>query len=423
MRFLLIISMVMITSCYFFPFTFTFFPIANTKLMIAAVGIFFFAYHLIKMEGIILSKELGIASVIAIIFSLIGYFSVDYNHTSDYAYSTYIMSMWIWFAASYFVVTLIGTLHGYLSIRLVVNYLIAVCIMQCVLALMINFIPVFKAFVDAYFITGDVQFLDKVKRLYGIGALLDVSGVRFSAVLMMIAVLLCHNDKIRENMLSMVIYAISFIIISIIGNMISRSTSVGMAISVGYYLLFGTDAFKSNMRVQNLKLMQIILVSAALLITITGYFYSTNEDVFKLLRYGFEGFFKWIETGKWETDSTERLKTMWVYPDNIKTWIIGDGYFEDPLDPKYYYMGTDVGYLRFIFYCGLLGLSAFSLFFVYLSHALWLKFSHVKHLFGLLLILTFVNWLKVSTDIFLIYAIFLSVGSPYLYRKFYIESD
>lgn len=59
---------------------------------------------------------------------------------------------------------------------------------------------------------------------------------------------------------------------------------------------------------------------------------------------------------------------MYVFPDNLKTWIIGDGYFSNPYntDPFYigtrsrgYYMGTDVGYLRFIFYFGLIGLSAF----------------------------------------------------------------
>lgn len=50
---------------------------------------------------------------------------------------------------------------------------------------------------------------------------------------------------------------------------------------------------------------------------------------------------------------------MYVFPDNLKTWIIGDGYFNGPedSDPYYtgeiwdigYYKGTDVGYLRFIF--------------------------------------------------------------------------
>lgn len=47
-----------------------------------------------------------------------------------------------------------------------------------------------------------------------------------------------------------------------------------------------------------------------------------------------------------------------IKPENTRTWIIGDGYCGDPNnDPYYigpqpkggYYMGTDVGYMRFIF--------------------------------------------------------------------------
>lgn len=62
---------------------------------------------------------------------------------------------------------------------------------------------------------------------------------------------------------------------------------------------------------------------------------------------------------------------MWIWPDNPMTWLIGDGYFNNPINsnPYYigpastnYYMGTDVGYCRFIFYFGLIGLSAFCLY-------------------------------------------------------------
>ena len=58
---------------------------------------------------------------------------------------------------------------------------------------------------------------------------------------------------------------------------------------------------------------------------------------------------------------------MYVFPDNLKTWLIGDGYFSNPynIDPYFtgrfvggYYMSTDVGYLRFIFYSGLVGIGS-----------------------------------------------------------------
>src|SRR5690606_32007157 len=86
---------------------------------------------------------------------------------------------------------------------------------------------------------------------------------------------------------------------------------------------------------------------------------------------------------------------------------------------NWYAVGTDIGYCRFVFYCGLVGLSVFIFFFLYLSVALWSKFKTYRHLFLLLFVLALINWLKVSTDIFLVYAIFLAIGSPYLYERYY----
>ena len=90
------------------------------------------------------------------------------------------------------------------------------------------------------------------------------------------------------------------------------------------------------------------------------------------IQFAFEGFFSLVEKGRWEVSSNEILKNMYRFPESIKTWIIGDGYIENPKNDPYfigkltggYYMGTDVGYLRFIYYFGLIGLIAFIIFMV-----------------------------------------------------------
>ncbi|MCL1671871.1 hypothetical protein [Elizabethkingia ursingii] len=421
MKILLIALMVILTSCFYFPFEFTFLPSGmNTKLILAAIGVPLMGYHMVQMNGIRFSKEILVSSLIAIVFSLIGLYSVDYNYSEDYSYATYITSMWVWFLASYAVVTLIGLVHGYLSYKLIVNYLIAVCILQCTLALAIDFVPSFKGVVDAYFVTGDRTFLEEVKRLYGIGATLDVAGVRFAAVLIMIAVILSKDDKVRNSQITAAIYFISFLVIAGIGNMISRTTSVGMLIGV-FYLVYALNLLKVNVNILNIQIWKIIVLSMVFVFTIGAYFYNTNKEIYELLRFGFEGFFNWIEKGVWYTDSTDKLNTqMWIWPDenDIKTWIIGKAVFSD-----WFAVGTDIGYCRFIFYCGLMGLSTFILFFIYLSYSMWNKFWKIRHLFLLLFILALINWVKVSTDIFLVYALFLSLSSPYLYERFYIESE
>ena len=77
--------------------------------------------------------------------------------------------------------------------------------------------------------------------------------------------------------------------------------------------------------------------------------------------------FSLAESGEWDVGSNEKLKGMYVFPETFKTWLIGDGFFGATTSDPYYigkewksfYMDTDVGYLRFIFYFGILGLFTF----------------------------------------------------------------
>ena len=112
---------------------------------------------------------------------------------------------------------------------------------------------------------------------------------------------------------------------------------------------------------------------------------------------------------------------MYVWPDNLKTWMIGDGYFNNPLDtnPYYigrgagaaYYMHTDVGYCRFLFYFGLTGLVLFILYFYKVASVCATRLSRYKSLFFLLLLLNFIVWFKVASDIFLVFALFLCLSN------------
>lgn len=69
----------------------------------------------------------------------------------------------------------------------------------------------------------------------------------------------------------------------------------------------------------------------------------------------FEIYNNFISTGELTSSSSEETREMWsIIPDNVKTWIIGDARYNDPQGG--YYMHTDVGYLRIIWYGGIIGL-------------------------------------------------------------------
>ena len=116
--------------------------------------------------------------------------------------------------------------------------------------------------------------------------------------------------------------------------------------------------------------------------------------------------------------SNELLKQGFIFPNNVKTWLIGDGYFgSTDADPYYvgrrwagFYRGSDVGYSRFLFYFGLTGLLAFSVFMTKASMVCMYRFKTMKYMFLVLLALNFIYWFKVSTDIFIVFALFLCIS-------------
>ena len=71
-------------------------------------------------------------------------------------------------------------------------------------------------------------------------------------------------------------------------------------------------------------------------------------------------------------------------------------------------MGTDIGYLRFIFYFGVIGLLAISAVVVYSGIIGIRYYPEYKNLFLLGILINFIVWLKVSTDILLFLYLFVT---------------
>lgn len=413
-----IIISIVLTSFYFFPFEFTFLPGINTKMAMAAVGAVLLFIKVAQGKSGGLDRTFVKLSFIAIIVSICAFAAAVINNTIDYTYASYIISMWVWLGGAYTVVSMIRIIHGNASIVLIANYLIAVCVTQCAIALLIDSIPAFKDLVNRFVIGLGFVEMEKLNgsgRLYGIGCSLDVAGTRFAAVLTIIACITTHMEQtIHRNWIWL--YILAFVVITVIGNMIARTTILGVAIALliwsVYFAITSHRGEKSNLW----KILSVVIIIG---IVVSSILYQTSPDFRSNLRFGFEGFFSLVEKGRWETNSNNILKDMVVFPETLHTWIIGDGYLNDPfnLDPNYigqdfhgYYMQTDIGYLRFLFYFGLVGLTAFVIYFFAVTDSLMKRFKSYSWMFLAILLINLTIWFKVSTDIFLVFAIFLCVG-------------
>lgn len=417
-KYLSIIIAIIVTSFYLFPFNLTFFPVANTKLIMAIISIPLLLSDIASKHKGNLKNDLLILCLYAFGVSLTSFAAVVYNNTNDYCYVTYIISMLVWLGGAYTLVRLLKLIHGYISVELLFNYLFIVCVLQCLIAIAISHSPTIDRFVSSFY--DDYKSLKDFAdgRLYGIGCAFDVAGMRMSAIEIIFGCLLYKlSDKYRDRSWIIGLYIVGFAIIAVIGNMIARSTLIGLLIAF-FIILYSLVLRK--MQIDTTSSLAIKWFLRVSVLTGAGCILMYNADPqFKAdFRFGFEGFYSLAETGKWSVKSNDVLLSMYRFPESVKTWIIGDGYIvgttNDPyytgIDYKGYYMGTDVGYLRFIYYSGLIGLGAFVLFMLKAALICKKRQSANKNIFFALLLLQFIVWFKVASDIFSIFALFLVVS-------------
>lgn len=411
---LLFITIGVVTiSFFFFPVILTAFPVTNTKNLMAGLGVIVAVFEITRKHNVLLDKNLFSIGMLAVLVSLSGLLSVVYNDTPDYTYAMYIRSFFLWLFSAYFVAFVIRMLNGRLGVDLICNYLILTCVIQCVLVLLIDANSAVKSWVDSTFI--DMLNAKDIDRMYGIGASLDVGGSRFASVLVIIGYMLTL-DRVMKNAKLMYMYIFSFLFILVVGSMVGRTTNVGGVMGLLFLLWKNREVLFSH---KNQNFLIIFCVVMVVGISVAVYFYNNNDAFRENVRFAFEGFFNWWQTGEWKTGSTDNWKTMFVWPDNTKTWLIGDGYFDGPsgVDPYYvgptnfgFYKWTDIGYLRFIFYFGLIGLVTFIIYFFKVAITCLSRFKEYRGMFLLLLLFNFVLWCKVSTDIFLVFAPFLCIS-------------
>ena len=409
-KFILVILTGIITSLFTFPFNLPFLADVNTKMVIAAVGLVLFAFDLMRDRSVIISRDFMIFSIICILVSVWTCLVITLNNTIDTSYTQYIVSAWVWMGGAYTVVWLIKTVHGKASVELIGQYLVFVCTAQCILAYSMTLSPPLKSFVDS--LMGEAaDFMGPAEgRIYGLGAALDPSGLRFAAVLVILAHLIHETNSDTDRSLE-ALYIVAFFIINIIGNMISRSTIIGLGVALLYWILmFFIEKKQHYLSGFWVTAAICVFISIGLIVLL----YQTNFAFRNNLRFGFEGFFSLVEKGYWETNSTNILKGMVVWPESLKTWTIGDGPFYNSegtpdrfgqLDTGYY-MNTDIGYLRYIFYFGSIGLLLLTSVFVHITVTCCRLFGKHSVLFIMILLVNMVGWIKVSSDIIMVFAPF-----------------
>ena len=173
-----------------------------------------------------------------------------------------------------------------------------------------------------------------------------VLGVPFfgSAVICSVFLIFFANyiNSISKNKLTFLALFVFLCCLSILS---ARTTIFGVILS--FFVLL--DFNKNN--IKNILYLIFLIVFSYLIFI----FFSKDQGrLNEILTFGFEFIYRYNDSQASETVDgvVDMLK---VFPDNYKTWLIGDGYFKSN-DGFEYYKGIDIGFLRIIFNFGLVGL-------------------------------------------------------------------
>lgn len=414
----IVMMLVFLTSMYMFNISRVFtIPVVNSKNLLGAVGLLLFIYDAGIAKTIQFPKTMLWVLICSILVSLVSYFTMVYNNTADDTYVMHIRSVLIWTCGGYCVCRAIKAYHGRLTFRIVGQYMVGVMVWQCIAALLIDNAPFIGNFLTRSFYSPvELKYVQGLGRLYGIGTFLDVAGVRFAAIIIVLGAL-CVDFAREKNTKGIIIGLCCLGFTTMIGNMIARTTTVGVAFCLFYWLVMTLYCFWQGNSIR--RIWGIFVIIALVTYGIGSYEYKHDSKMRENLRFGFEGFFSLVETGHWETNSNNELEKMIKWPDNTKTWVIGDGYMMDPskVEPylqafhasgEVFYMGTDAGYCRFIFYFGIVGLALMLLLF-FVSAAGGIS-NHPGYKFAIICILmvNLIVWVKVTTDVYAILAMLLA---------------
>ena len=401
------IVLTVVVSFYLFPISFTFIPTSiNSKMLLAVFGIAAFVYEGIRNRGLMVSEQTLISGILATVFSAWCLFCVLAADSHDMTYASYVVSYLTWMTGAYGVYSALRLGYGEVDLPLITRYLAYVCVAQCISAVLIDNSTFMEDLVDKFMDVGQ-DFYKHGHRLYGVGAALDPAGIRFSTVLVLMAHQIATNKNLQVNRWQLVSIMVNYSIIMILGAVISRTTLVGAALGLGY-ILFSLIKFRKG-GFMTLRMIQMIYrffiaLTGIVIVTVIIYRYSAPFQTY--FRFGFEAFFNWVETGEFHTTSSDHLmQTMWIWPEDFRTWMIGRGTFAN------YINDTDIGYCNFVFYCGMIGLILFSTYFIYCHLSLNRKFRNFQVCSMLLVALTFIIWAKVATDIFYIDALLFCIAA------------
>lgn len=386
----------------------------GTRVFIGFLGFIYFSIHLF-LKNINFKFQKDYILIISTLFfiSVISTISVLLNKTYDIEFTIkYPISIFIILFASYFVKKMIQLKFKEVEIQHIINLIINVVIIQILIAILMFSIPPFRDFLNSIQINSHYEktVLQESQnfRLNGFGSRFFGAGILNGFALILIASLLkFHKQETKVLRLSL-----SYLFIFAFGMMMARTTIIGALLSLILLILPKKSISLSQIKKHIKFSFYITILPISFILIIIIFFPGIKQNLTNIFKYGFEMFFNYFSSNSFESESTNKMMEMYIWPTSLKTYIIGDGLFTDQITKKYY-MDTDIGYLRLIYYFGVIGMMSYFAFQSVLINSIYKLNRGYKYTFIIIFIYLIILNFKGFTDCFYICILFLISNSSF----------
>lgn len=272
------------------------------------------------------------------------------------SYDTYflkkIIDVYLSLFSAYFVVWTIRQIHAQINLQIILYYFVLAAALQTIISVIFftndNVFELYLSFIKEETNTGLLDRSSLIsKRFIGFGSQFFSGVIKYGAAFF--AAILLPYYKGKSTFKSNILYWSSVFLIIIGGLFTGRTFFVAIGLGVLMYLIINTKSYVTFIK-HNLKLITYTLVGVSLLLLL-GSLILEKEKLETSLDFIFEMFINFSEEGTLTTSSSDVTMSMFIIPENINTWLFGDGRMME--ENGGYYMRTDVGYIRLLFYFGL----------------------------------------------------------------------
>ncbi len=382
---------------FFFNFLYAvhyrFFPV-STNVIISIIGLIVcIAYPRVRKE---MFEDKSIREIVFLFLPIvmISLFTIVLNGTQDFFFVKWSVLGILSLFGAMLIAFIIKKLWGEISTQLVVSLMVLSAVCQLTIALLMWISPPIHDFLFSitHFDQIGMDALERTEghRLLGFGISFFTTGVIHGFILILMSI--CIGKK---RGFWLFLWVISFVYIAAIGLMMSRTIIVGA--------LFAIVLLLYNFIQRNIEINTLLSIIVFTVVIILGISYVTpyfSDDFDTIIKFGFQMFISKQETGEVHVDSWDSMMSMYRFPSELETWILGDARWMNDKQNGYY-MGTDIGFIRMIYYFGVIGLLSFIAYNVKLLKTIYVRNQSfgMFFLFALMIYVMIVN-LKGFVDIF-----------------------